>query len=228
MPHSNDHFGPTRLSESAWLSIVVVLGAAVTAVIAALLWPAATIELMRENGPVENATVVLYIAGLVLVWAARHPNFGKISAAAASVLLFACVAREISLRRQLLAAAGYETSGSQLSAWPNVLAAAVAVAVLPALLWLTWRYARGALHGLVRRKPFALTLVVAFLCIAFAELFDHLLKVEAADIGQSASKGYAVAFALEETLEMMFPVLLFIAARQTDARWAAPWRRVRK
>ena len=225
MPYNNDHLGAPRLSESAWLSILVVLGGAVVAVIAALLWPQATIEVMRENGPVENATVVLYVAGLVLVWMSRHPDFGKVSAAAASVLLFACVAREVSLRRQLLAAAGYETSGSQLSAWPNLLAAAVAVAVLPALLWLTWRYARSALDGLARRKPFALTLVVAFLCIAMAELFDHLLKVEAGDVGHAASRPHAVAFALEETLEMMFPVLLLLAARQTGVRWAVPWRR---
>jgi hypothetical protein len=224
MPHPSDPPGATRLSESAWLSVLVVLGGAVVAVIAALFWPQATIEVMRENGPVENATVVLYVAGFVLVWMSHHPDFGKASAAAASVLLFACVAREISLRRQLLAAAGYETSGSQLSAWPNLLAAAVVVAVLPALLWLTWRYARSALDGLVRRKPFALTLVVAFLCIAMAELFDHLLKVEAGDLGHTASGPHAVAFALEETLEMMFPVLLLIAARQTGARWAAPWR----
>jgi hypothetical protein len=207
-----------------FLSLKMMLGAVLIAVIAALLWPDGTSHLMREDGPVENATAILYLLGVAAAWSARHEAYGKTSAAAVSIVLVSCVAREVSLRRQLLAAAGFDASGAPLSAWPNLIAGALVVALVPAVLWLIWRHWRRALDGLLRRDPYAMTLVLAFLCIAAAEGFDHVLKEGHDDAALAMSRPRAVAFSLEETLEMMFPILLFIAAHQTRVRWRLPWR----
>ncbi|HYH42184.1 MAG TPA: hypothetical protein VD867_09390 [Burkholderiales bacterium] len=210
--------------QRSFLSLIVVLGAALVAVAAALAWPEGTTHFMREDGPVENASAVFYILGVAAAWSARHPAYNKASAAAVSIVLIVCFAREVSLRRQLLAAAGFNASGNSMSAWPNLIAAALVVALVPALIWLIWRYWRVALDGLLRRETYALTLVVALLCIVAAEGFDHALKVDHDNAALAASRLHAVAFALEETLEMMFPILLFLSAHQTRVRWRLPWR----
>lgn len=211
-------------NEHPVLSLLLALAAALVAVAAALAWPEGTTHVMREDGPVENATAVLYLLGVAAAWRASHPAYGKASAAAVSVVLVAFVAREVSLRRQLLAGAGFDPAGASLAAWPNVIAAALVIALVPAFAWLVWRYWRVALDGLLRKEAYALTLVLAFLCIVAAEGFDHVLKAGHEDAALPVSRPRAVAFALEETLEMMFPILLFVSAHQTRVRWRLPGR----
>ena len=167
---------------------------------------------MREGGPVENATVFCYGVALVCVW--RAHGFSRTSAAA-GILLFACVAKEISLRRWLAAAAGYDPCCFDPSAWPNLLAFAAAGATLVSAIWLLWRYGRTFLRGLRSRRAFAVTLLVALVCIAVAELMDQLPKLygDAADAAPFAH-ARRVAWSLEEVLEMTFPVLVALAMLQ--------------
>jgi hypothetical protein len=207
--------------DSSWLlAVVVALCAALIAILAALLWPPATITaLMREHGPIENASVVWYGAALLAVWGARHPAFGKASQAAASILLVACVAKEISLRRQLLTAAGYEPCCARLTAWPNLIAGALLLALLLAAAWLIWRHSRRVLEALRRRQPFAVTLLVAFLCLAAAQVGERIQKTDSGQPGLAmSSTARAAALSFEEVLEMMFPVLIVLAALQVGVR----------
>ena len=222
---------PTRIDvarvavlDAPWLFAgVVALCVTLMAIVAALLWSPETINgLMREHGPVENASVVWYGAALLAIWGVQHPAFGKTSAAAASVLLVACVAKEISLRRQLLAAAGYEPCCAHLTAWPNLVAAVLVLTVLPAAAWLLWRYSRLAVESLRRRRPLAVTLAAAFFCLAASQFSERIQKIDGSQPGFAmSSRARAAALSLEEVLEMMLPVLIVIAALQVGVRTPA-------
>ena len=142
-PDARRHVATLNVS---WLFAgVLVLVAVLVAAVSPLLWrPEAISVLMRENGPVENATIVFYFVAVASLWLVDRGALDGKSAAAASVILIACVAKEISLRRQLLAATGFKPEPFIASAWPNLLAAVLAVALLVSVAWLLWCYARAA------------------------------------------------------------------------------------
>jgi hypothetical protein len=197
----------------------LVLVAALMAILAPLLWRPETInDLMRENGPIESATVVWYVAAVVSMWLVDRGVFQKRSAAAASVILIVCVAKEISLRRQLLAAAGFSPEPFIFTAWPNLLAALLAVALLAAVAWLIWRYSRAVLPGVARREPFLFTLAMAFGCLVVSQVMDYLLKLDGRLGWAMSLKPRAIIFSLEEVLEMMVPMLIVIVALQLGVR----------
>src|SRR5688572_27178487 len=98
----------TRCRGSIRLSaLALVFVSTLIAVAGGLLLPLPLLEaLMVENGPIENGTVMLYGVAIAAVWMARNPSFGRIAATASSVILIACIAREMSLRRWLIDTAG--------------------------------------------------------------------------------------------------------------------------
>lgn len=218
--HSTRSDPVTTSHRERWLAGVVALSIVLITVACALWLPAHALSgLVRENGPLENATVVWYGAALVAVWLAWDTGFSKTSAAAANILMFACIAKEISLRRLLMAAAGYEPGSYDSAAWPNLLALMMVLAALLAATWLLWRYARVFLAALSRREPFAITLAVAFSCLAASQAFDQLSKIAGNGLGLTlSSSGSALAHLVEEVLEMVFPVLLLIAVLQARTR----------
>jgi len=219
----DDSAASRALAVSAWLVPGLVVGAVLLAIVAALWFPPGKIdEFMRENGPVENATVVWYCVALIFVWLVAHPAFDRASATATSILLIACVAKEVSLRRWLLATAGYDPGGFDAAAWPNLVAVIFLVALLVAVAWLLWRYARTAVKELPPRRPFVLTLVAAFVYVAAAQVMEHVLKTDRA-LGISLTiRDRACALSLEEVLEMMFPILIIIAMLQIGVRVPFP------
>ena len=197
----------------------LVLVAAFMAILAPLLWRPETInDLMRENGPIENATVVWYVAAVVSIWLVDRGVVEKKSAAAASVILIVCVAKEISLRRQLLDAAGFSPEPFIFTAWPNLLAALLALALLASVAWLIWRYWRAVLTGVARREPFLFTLAMAFGCLVASQVMDYLLKLDGRLGWAMSLRSRAVIFSLEEVLEMMVPILIVIVALQLGVR----------
>lgn len=197
----------------------MVLVAALMAILAPLLWRPETINyLMREHGPIENATGVWYVAAVVSMWLVDRGVLEKRSAAAASVILIVCVAKEISLRRQLLAAAGFSPEPFIFTAWPNLLAALLALALFAAVAWLIWRYGRAVLAGAARREPFLFTLAMAFGCLVASQAMDYFLKLDR-PLGWSMSlRPRAVMLSLEEVLEMMVPILIVVVALQLGVR----------
>ena len=203
------------------LAGVLVFVAALLAILAALVLQPETInELMWENGPIENATVIWYGGALIAVWLIAHPDFDRTSAAATSIILFACIAREISLRRRLLSAAGYDDDPAvfDMTAWPNLLACVVVIMLLLAAAWLLWRYGRTARNEVQRGRPYALTLEAAFLCLVASQLMERVQKMDI-QLGLSMSaRARATALSLEEVLEMLLPVLIVIAAVQVGLR----------
>ena len=204
-----------RLFASASLPMALVAASALLALIIGVALPPPVVEgVLKEGGLVENATVVVYAFAMLAIWLVRDPHFDRASAVASTVVLTACVAREISLRRWIIEAGdgtfccAVETSAS--------LAVIVVLALALASAWLVRRHAAQVWRGLLRRRPVPTTLFAIFCATALSQFFDRLPALLS---GQSLPvRSALVALSLEEILELIIPALVIVAAFQAGVR----------
>ena len=190
------------------LALLAVLAACAGAVGAGWALPEEVVrELMRESGPIETATVVFYGIAIGSLWSIRNPLFGNAAALAGTVVMTACIAREVSLRRLLL-----EAGLVSDHAFFVALAGLLVLLVVFATGWLLVRYGIVVAKGLWRGRPAAVTLAVLGCILVFSQILDrgssHALSV----------RERLVALCLEEVLELMLPVLVILAAVQGARR----------
>jgi hypothetical protein len=186
----------------------IVAAGALLALIINVALPLAAVEILfAEGGLVENATVVAYALAMVAIWLPSSARFSRSSAVAGTIVLAACVAREISLRRWIIEAAdGSFCCAHELSA---SLALIMVVALAAATLVLCRRHAAQVWRGLALRSPVPTTLFAIFCATALSQLFDRLPS-------QSLPTSSALlALSLEETLELIIPMLVIMAALQS-------------
>lgn len=169
---------------------------------------------MREGGPIENATAVLYVVAAGAVFLVQHPAFGGLAKSASAFVLACCIAREVSVRRWLLDApfGPYCCTAGQT----RIIIGVLLVVLVIAGVWLAVRYTRTLLSAFTHRAPAAIAIVTMFTCAALSQIFDRLPKITLALFGYVASmRGRALALSLEEVLEMMLPALVVLAVLQT-------------
>ena len=202
------------LQASPRLALVAVLAASAGAVGAGWALPVEMIrELMRESGPVENATVVLYGVAIGSLWSIRNPLFGNAAALAGTMVITACIAREVSLRRLLL-----EASLVSDHAFFVALAGLLILLVVFATGWLLVRYRMVVTRGLWRGAPTAVTLAVLGCTLVLSQIMDQLPQLARGSGHALSVRAHLVALSLEEVLELMLPVLVILAAVQGAPR----------
>ena len=174
-------------------------------------------HVMREGGPIENATAIFYVAAAGAVFFVRDPAFGGLARTAAAFVLACCIAREVSIRRWLLDAplGAYCCTTAQTYIILGVLLVLLGVAGV----WLVARYTRPLYRAFRDGSPVAVTLVTMFGCAALSQVFDSLPKITAGLFRFAISlRGRAVALSLEEVLEMVLPALVVLAVVQARGR----------
>jgi hypothetical protein len=197
------------------LPLALLLSTALLALVLGVAMPAPVVAaLLNEGGLVETATVVVYAFAIVAIWFVRSPHFDRVSAVSSTVVLTACVAREISLRRWLIG-----VSDSSFCCASQVTAA-LGLIVLGALAAATAQLLRSHLadlwRGLRRKRPVAATLFALVCATAISQLFDRLPALYPGHTLPLRSALLALSF--EETFEFLIPVLVIVAAFQ--ARFA--------
>ena len=201
-------------------AMAIVFISTLVAVVGGLWLPLPVLEgLMIENGPVENVTVVFYGLAIAAVWLKRNASFESAAAAASTVVLVACVAREISLRRWLIDAPGETFCCSRATV--GFLTVAIGLLLLVSAGWLAVRYRSVLWQAIRHRTPAAITLVALFFTLLLSQAMDKLPDV-LERLGSSLdTRPHLMAIAIEEILEMMLPVLVIVAvwqARQSGRR----------
>ena len=174
-------------------------------------------ELMRESGPVENATVVFYGIAIASLWAIRNPLFGNAAALAGTVVMTACIAREVSLRRLLLEAGLVSDHALFVG-----LAGLLVLLVVFATGWLLVRYGMVVARGWWRGRPVAVTLAVLGCTLVLSQIMDQLPALARGSGHALSERARLVAQSLEEALELMLPVLVMLAAVQGAPRSEVP------
>ena len=198
---------PSAAPLLALVSLVLTLAAGVLLPVEMLM------HLMREGGPIENATAILYLVAAGAVFFVRHPAFGGLAKTASAFVLACCIAREVSIRRWLL-----ETPLGSYCCTPGqtyVILGVLLVLLVVAGAWLVARYTRPLYRAFWQGSPVAVTLVTMFGCAALSQVFDRLPKITVALFGLALSlRGRALALSFEEALEMMLPALVVLAVLQ--------------
>lgn len=192
------------------LALVSVL---LTAAVAVWLPLEVVISLMREGGPVENATALLYLFAAGAVFLVRNPAFGGVAKTASAFVLLCCIAREVSVRRWLLD----EPLGVYCCtpAQTRVILGVLLVLLVISGVWLVTRYGRALLTAFSQRVPAAMALMTMLTCAVLSQMLDRVPKFLAAFFGHAVSmRGRALALSLEEVLEMMLPALVILAVVQ--------------
>jgi hypothetical protein len=196
------------------LALLAVLAACAGAVGAGWALPVEMVrELMRESGPVESATVVFYGIAIGSLWSIRNPLFGNAAALAGTVVMTACIAREVSLRRLLLEAGLVSDHAFFVG-----LAGLLVLLVVFATGWLLVRYGMVFAKGLWRGRPVAVTLAVLGCTLVFSQIMDQLPALARGSGHALSVRARLVALSLEEVLELMLPVLVMLAAVQGAPR----------
>ena len=200
------------------LALLAVLAACAGAVGAGWALPVEMVrELMRESGPVENATVVFYGIAIASLWAIRNPLFGNAAALAGTVVMTACIAREVSLRRLLLEAGLVSDHAFFVG-----LAGLLVLLVVFATGWLLVRYGMVVARGGWRGRPVAVTLAVLGCTLVLSQIMDQLPALARGSGHALSERARLVALSLEEALELMLPVLVMLAAVQGAPRSGVP------
>lgn len=183
-----------------------------------------------ENGPIENATVVLYVAGAVLAWVfGKRKIWRKGYTGGAMLLLFAL--RELDFHTRFTA--------KSLSQWDFLISSRAApsekviglavyfiVAVLLARLLVDSRLLLNAVRS---RRPYAISTLSGIFLIPVSKLLDStakFLRKKGMEVNDDVFLTWQL---LEEAFELAIPLLFLIALLQWreeaggDAGGAPPW-----
>jgi hypothetical protein len=165
--------------------------------------------LMDEDGPVEAGTAIVYAIAIVALWTVQHGDFGRLAKLASTIVLAACIAREISLRRYLNS---LTASGCCVGDWlVGVLLLLMIVSAIGLFAW----YYRALWKGIRQLRPVAITLVTIAGCLALSQFMDRAPHLMAAIEVSLGARARLVALSIEETLELVVPLLIVGAALQT-------------
>ena len=203
--------------ESApYLPALVVLLSGVLTVFVLLQLPRHIAQAAQyENGPIENATVLLYVAGAVLAWVFGKRELWSKGYTGGFVLLLLAL-RELDFHTRF-------TSRS-LSQWNFLISAHVppsekviglAAYVIVAVPLVRLVAGSRPLFSAVRnRRPYAISAFSGIILVPVSMLFDltaRILRERGMEIDDDV---YLTCQLLEETLELAIPLLFMIALLQ--------------
>jgi membrane-associated phospholipid phosphatase len=188
---------------------------------------------LLEGGPVENGTLVLYLAAALLVLKMRPPAWSGRDVGALCVVLLALAAREADLHVSLFGGisilkARFYSSGTL----PHVVLAIAVLALFGvAAAWLTGRLQRVWRSARLRRRwrPAARTaaaFVVAFVTAGALDQLQAVLADSQALPDVPTTLRYLM-LSLEEVLELALPVLAVLGLLQLQVGRYPTWFRHR-
>lgn len=196
------------IRESARMAPAIMCSAVASAIVLSFVMPATALRrLMDEGGPVENLSAVLYLVAIGAVWAGRNAGLRVAGALASTVVLLACLSREISLRKILTShfADGRGELPFDATVW-------VLIIVVSAAAWLIVRHGASIASGLAPGRPLSVTFATLACALVASQLMDRLPRLTS-ELGYVLSEqSRLTALSIEEVLELTLPVLVIVAA----------------
>lgn len=185
----------------------------------AMLPTAATLEMLEEQGPIENATVLLWYLAIIVLWALRPHTLSRRTALAIQWVMMAMVARELDLHKNLTGMSmlkiRFWTGNTPLES--KLIAFCILAPLLYALFYLATRYWRWLRTGVSRLDILACTVGTFFAAIVVSKTADRSLGILTEWSGYVAPASLAALVqSIEEPLEMLLPVLIIVAVAQAS------------
>ena len=196
----------------------IIAAVAAIGLINSLLLPwESSLELMREGGPVENTTVIVFYIALAVLWTFTPLELPRLSCAAISILLLACAARELDMHIALFGMSILKSNFYRKFATGQQIAVALLIIfpVLLSVVYLLIRHGRWLLNGVRQRVPTAVTTMSIIGLLVFVKLLDRALGVVEELGGQAPPIALrAMQLSLEEPLETVLALLVMVAIAQ--------------
>jgi hypothetical protein len=213
---------PSRLLHWSFALRLIVAVAALSVANCYLFPWQTTLEVMIEGGPVENAAIIAYYIALGTLWLFPPQVMNRVALAAGSMLLLACAARELDLHKSAFGMSILKSHFYRDYATGPQIAAALAILlpIFAAMGYLALRYGRRVIEGTRRGDPAAATVATMVILLFVLKAFDSIIGYVGAWLGEPGQIwGYTtkmglITMALEETLEILPPLLAVIAIMQ--------------
>lgn len=205
------------------LVAVLVLYAAMLAVTPLVLSPQGFEWFHSEEGPVERAAIVLWIAASVVVLVRIRPFGARAFGFALLYLVFA--AREADWHKAFTADSLFKNAYYRRTAAPfeeKLIAGLVAVALLALFAWACWVIFRFLVRERGWRSRSGGWLLAGWALLFLTKVLDRAPAVLAEDYGVQLAPLVGLYFsALEEGMETALPLMLAWSAwiSQTDRRY---------
>lgn len=210
-----------RGHSSLWLLLGGVLSGAVLAL---SFTPQRVIEVMGEEGPVEQFTALAFFLLAPLVWLLRRRGDPPATLSALSVVFLAFGAREMDWHKAWTGTSVLRVSYylDPAPAQHKLVALAVLAVFVLALGWLVFRHARATWQALRRGEPVAVSVAVFIATIGVAKGLDRSYSILTEDFGWPLSVAVqAAVVSLEECLELTLTLIALLALWQNRSRFAA-------
>lgn len=209
---------PASLPRSRWLTLPAPLLAALLAV---LMWlslaPAQVMHVMREGGPIEGMTEILYFVLAAALWLSPLAVGERRTTLALSVILAAAGAREMDLHKHWTGTSVLKVSFYLRDAplHQKIIAFVILALIAAAAIHLLRQHGKALWLRLKAREPVACSIALFFITMVISKVLDRSINVLAEDFGISSSASVlALVSALEETVELALPVMAGLARWQ--------------
>lgn len=180
-------------------------------------------QLFSEGGPIEEFTLVMYVAAIVAVLLVPARAVSRTDKLAICILLAAFAAREMDLHTvmfgtSILKARFYNRDGTPMQIVGALL---ILAPIFASIGWLAIRHGAQWLRGLRERQPAAITFLMFMIALVVAKLSDRAPDTLAGWHMLVSMTMRHVMQGIEESLEMFLPVFVAMAVWQV-ARYAVP------
>jgi hypothetical protein len=180
-------------------------------------------DLFYEGGPIEELTLLMYVAGIVAVLLVPTRIVTRTDKLATCILLAAFAAREMDLHTvvfgtSILKARFYNRDGTPLQIVGALL---ILAPIFASIAWLAIKHGTQWLRALRERQPAAITFLMFMIALVVAKLSDRAPDTLAGWHILVSMTMRHIMQGIEESLEMFLPVFVALAAWQAT-RYAVP------
>lgn len=174
--------------------------------------------LCRENGPVENLTLVMYIVSIACILYSGRSILTVKTRVAITVVLGYMFMREADLHKSISTQSILKSKfwlSSQIPLTDKLLALAILVPIFLAVFYLISKYVRKWWQDLCHKDSYAVGILVFLVALVISKIFDRSLNMMTEIWGwRFETWVYALVSGQEEFLECILPLLLMVSFYQ--------------
>jgi len=170
--------------------------------------------IIYENGPIEGMTIVFYLVAIICIWLPRVKRYSTpIICITSTIAIQALAAREGDLHKVFgsLSVLKLKFWVSDVSIMNKIIAAAVILPMILSILYLCIKFWKSILQAAKQYIPSAVTLMTFCILIVVTKILDRSLDVVTQILSWDSPRWVtALQNSLEESLEMLLPILLIL------------------
>lgn len=190
----------------------------VTSIVAFIAWAVLPLDvifpIIHENGPIESMTIVFYFAAIACIWLSKIKLYSTpFIRILCTIAILAMAAREADLHKVIegvnVLKVRFWTGDSPISY--KLITAATLLPMIFSVLYLLLTFYKPVLKAARQYVASAVTLVTFFILIVITKILDRSLDVVTQILSWDSPRWVtALQNSLEESLEMLLPILLIV------------------